>query len=272
MGAVVRRLLTFACGEAALGGSLDGAEGTTGVLMVVGGSQTRIGSHRMYERLAKRLAEAGFPCLRFDRRGVGDSEGSDPDWRGSGPDIAAAAGAFRREQPQLERLVGFGLCDGASALAFHGKAAGVTELILVNPWLIEPQTGTPPPAAVKAHYRRRLTSLEGWKKLLSGSISFGKLAKGLRTVATARPSSLAEEVAAALERGGLPVELILASRDGTAIAAEAEWNSDSFQRVRRANPTPQRIDSDSHTFARTGDEEGLFRACLAALERLSGRG
>src|SRR5947209_20359827 len=121
----MRRLLSIDCAGSALGASLDEAAGTTGLLMVTGGTQIRIGSHRMYERLAKRLAEQGFPCLRFDRRGVGDSEGEDPDWRGSGPDIAAAAAAFRRKCPQLQRLIGFGLCDGASALAFHGAAANL---------------------------------------------------------------------------------------------------------------------------------------------------
>src|SRR6476661_8673378 len=115
----MRRLLSIECDGAALGATLDEAAGTTGVLMVTGGTQTRIGSHRMYERLAKRLAEAGFPCLRYDRRGVGDSEGEESDWRDSGPDIEAAATAFRLEAPGARRLIGFGLCDGASALAFH---------------------------------------------------------------------------------------------------------------------------------------------------------
>jgi exosortase A-associated hydrolase 1 len=268
----MRRLLSIDCRGAALGATLDEAGGTTGVLMVTGGTQTRIGSHRMYERLAKRLAEAGFACLRYDRRGVGDSEGEDSDWRDSGPDIEAAATALRREAPQAKRLIGFGLCDGASALAFHGAAAGLDGLILLNPWLVEAQAGTPAPAAVKAHYRQRLTSFEGWKKLLSGSVSYRKLLKGVTSLAASQPSSLAEEVAAALDTHKLPVALILASRDGTAIAAEAEWAKPAYDRVRAANLPPQRIDSDSHTFARSGDEDALAEAVLAALERLSSGG
>ena len=80
----MRRLLSFACAGAELAASLDGAGGRTGLLLVTGGSQTRIGSHRMYERLAKALAELGYPCLRYDRRGVGDSGGEDPGFRGAG--------------------------------------------------------------------------------------------------------------------------------------------------------------------------------------------
>ena len=125
----MRRLLSFDCQGSALGGSLDPADGGTGLLLVTGGTQTRIGSHRMYERLTAALAASGWPCFRFDRRGVGDSEGDDPDFRESGPDLAAAAAAFRREQPQLKRLIGFGLCDGASTLALHGKAAGLDGLL-----------------------------------------------------------------------------------------------------------------------------------------------
>ena len=100
----MRRLLTFACEGATLGATpRRRPTATTGLLLVTGGTQTRIGSHRMYERLAEALAEQGYPCFRYDRRGVGDSEGEDPGFRGSGPDLAAAAAAFRREQPAAQR-------------------------------------------------------------------------------------------------------------------------------------------------------------------------
>src|SRR5206468_9759828 len=131
------RLLSFACAGAELAASLDGADGGTGLLLVTGGSQTRIGSHRMYEDIAKSLVKKGYPCLRYDRRGVGDSAGEDPGFRGSGPDLAAAAAAVRRESEGLERVIGFGLCDGATALALVGAAARLDGLILVNPWLVE---------------------------------------------------------------------------------------------------------------------------------------
>src|SRR5688500_5724047 len=164
MGAPMRTLLSFGCEGAALAASLDRAAGTTGLLFVTGGTQTRIGSHRMYERLALVLAAAGWPCFRFDRRGVGDSEGADPDFRGSGPDLAAAAAAFRHEQPQIARLLGFGLCDGASALALHGRSAGLDGYLLVNPWFVEAQAGEPAAAAIRARYKDQLTSVGGWKR------------------------------------------------------------------------------------------------------------
>jgi exosortase A-associated hydrolase 1 len=264
----MRRLLSFDCDGAALGASLDGAEGRTGLLFVTGGTQTRIGSHRMYERLAAALAQAGWPCFRFDRRGVGDSEGDDPDFRGSGPDLAAAAAAFRREQPQLNRLLGFGLCDGASALALHGNTAGLDGYLMVNPWFVEAEAGERPAAAIKSHYKEQLLSLHGWKRLLSGSISYRKLLTGLRKMVASEPSTLAGEIAAAMAKAGIPAQLILATRDSTAIAAQSEWSSPTFKSFREANPAPVAIDSDSHTFSRPGDEEALLAAVKGALERL----
>lgn len=259
----MRRLIAFPCGDATLAGSLDEATGTTGLLLVIGGSQTRIGSHRMYERLAKSLAEKGYPCLRYDRRGVGDSSGVDPGFRGSGPDLIAAAAAFRREAPAIGRLIGFGLCDGASVLALHGDEAGLDGLILANPWLVEAEEGAPAPAAVRAHYRKRLLSWDGWKRLLTGAINFKKLWRGLRSLfSRRRPENLANDVAQALLRHRLPVEAILCRGDNTAIAADAEIRAWPWEGLIRAT---QVIETDSHTFARPGDDAMLLTAVETAL-------
>lgn len=262
----MRRLIAFPCGDATLAGSLDEAPGTTGLLLVIGGSQTRIGSHRMYERLAKALAEKGYPCFRFDRRGVGDSDGEDPGFRGSGPDLKAAADAFRKEVPALTRLIGFGLCDGASALALYGDEAGMDGLILANPWLVETEEGAPAPAAVRAHYRKRLLSWEGWKRLLTGAVNFKKLWRGLRGLFSRRkPESLSSDVAWALLRHRLPTEVVLCRGDNTAIAADAEIRAWPYEGLIRAT---QVIQTDSHTFARPGDDAMLLATVEVALAEL----
>lgn len=264
----MRRLIAFPCDDATLAGSLDVAEGAAqGVLLVVGGSQTRIGSHRMYERLAKGLADKGYACFRFDRRGVGDSEGEDPGFRGSGPDLKAAADAFRREVPAVRQMIGFGLCDGASALALYGDEAGLHGMILANPWLIEAEEGAPAPAAVRAHYRRRLLTWEGWKRLLTGAVNFRKLWAGLRGLFSRRkPESLSNDVARALLRHRLPAEVILCTGDNTAIAADAEIRAWPYEGLIGATQT---IESDSHTFARPGDEAMLLSMVETALVELA---
>jgi exosortase A-associated hydrolase 1 len=263
----MRRLIALPCPGAELAASLDAADGTTGLVLVTGGSQTRVGSHRMYERLAKRLAEKGYSCLRFDRRGVGDSAGEDPGFLGSGPDIAAAAAALRRECPALTRVMGMGLCDGATAIALFGREAGLDGLILVNPWLVEAQAGEPAPAAIRAHYRRRLFSREGWKKILSGAVNYRKLFRGLAKIsARDEGAPLAAATAAALRAGRLRAWLILAEGDATAIAAAAALKAAAYDGLIEGR---EKIPSDSHTFAREGDEAWLLAATMRALAALA---
>src|SRR4051812_5778943 len=263
----MRRLLSFDCEGAELAASLDEGGEATGMLLVTGGSQTRIGSHRMYERLSKALSERGFSCFRFDRRGVGDSNGEDAGFRSSGPDVVAAAKAFRNACPKLERLFGFGLCDGASALAMFGLSAGLDGLILVNPWLVETQADEPAPAAIRAHYRKRLLSLEGWKKILSGTVDYNKLFRGVLRMSKDQGSSLAEEAAGALRASGVRAWLILAEEDATAIAAMEELKAAAYDGLIEGREI---VRTNSHTFARPGDEAALLAATVRALKALGG--
>ena len=68
---------------------------TRGVVIVVGGPQYRIGSHRQFVLLARSLAALGTPVLRFDLAGMGDSGGKFAGFERSATDIRAAASAVR---------------------------------------------------------------------------------------------------------------------------------------------------------------------------------
>lgn len=264
----MRRLIRFPCGLDMLSGSLDEAPGTIGLLCVTGGSQVRCGPHRMLHQLGRVLADAGFPVFRYERRGLGDSEGEDPGYRGSGPDLAAAAAAFRAQAPHVRTVVGFGLCDGATTLALHGQEADVGGIVLANPWLVETIPDTLAPAAAKAHYRERLLSPKAWAGVFTGKVDLLGAAKSLFGAATGSDaSSLADEVAVNLAPYQGKLTLILAERDGTAIAAQACWAGPAFTGVRGEEVVT--IPTDSHTFARDGDHERVSQVVIAFMQKIN---
>ena len=228
-----RRHVTFDCEGSTLVGTLDAGSGATGLLIVSGGNELRSGAWAGQALLAARLAAQGVPVFRFDRRGVGDSDGPNGEFRSSGPDIAAALAAFREAAPQLQRVVGFGNCDAASALMLT-KGAGFDALILSNPWTFESEEAAPPPAVLREHYRQRLASPAALKRLLTGQVSPRKLVGSL--VAALRPapapSSLAQEMAQGLKAFAGPATILIAERDRTAQAFLAAWDVRD-QRIRR---------------------------------------
>lgn len=272
----MRELLAISCESEWLGATLDRAGGSLGVVMVIGGGQTRIGAHRGFAQLSGAVAEAGYPCLRFDRRGVGDSSGEDPGFENTLPEIRAAAAALREKCPAVRSVIGYGLCDGATALALHGAAAGLDGMILANPWVVEAQANDPPPAAIGKHYREQLMSLDGWKRMLTGGIDYRKAVRGVMKIVRKPKSegagSLAERTAAAMASGPLPAHIVLADDDATAIAFDHEWRKGAMQAL---SPEPRftcdRIDTDAHSFAHDGNFERLRDSCLQALQRFEAR-
>lgn len=266
----MRALSHFPCEGVLLAATLDRpatqAAGTTALLIVTGGTEIRIGAHGGLARLASATAAAGFPTFRFDRRGVGDSEGADPGFAGSGPDMAAAVHHLRALCPDVRWVIGFGLCDGATALALHHRAAGLDGLVLANPWVVEPDEGLPPPAAIRRRYLDRLFSLSGWRKVLTGGIDYRAALRGVRSLARRADATLGGSVAAALAEGQRPTTVVLASGDATAIAFADAWRGHGFAAV-RAKPGNRliEIDSRSHSFASGDDPDRLAAICLSAL-------
>jgi exosortase A-associated hydrolase 1 len=271
MGTRVRTPLSFPLDGLSLAATLDEGPRATGLLVVTGGTQVRVGPHRSLALLAAVVAEAGYPVFRFDRRGVGDSEGEDPGFAASGPDIAAAAAEFRRRCPQLRHIAGFGLCDGATALALHHEAAGVAALLLANPWVVEARPGLPPPAAIRRHYLQRLTTRRGWKHLLRGAVDLRKAARGLRAATSTAPSNLAHRVGKALGSAETPVTLILAEGDATAIAFDAEYRKPAFAAL-RDRAERHSCPTGSHSFAGASDRLWLARIVIQTLDRLEETG
>jgi len=255
---MTRRHLTFACAGETLAATLDDAPGAGGLLLVTGGNEIRSGAFSGQAQLAARIAEAGHPVFRFDRRGIGDSGGENRGFRNNGPDIAAALAAFKAECPALERVVGFGNCDAASALML-GAGAGCDALVLANPWTIEDDDGAAPPAAIRARYADKLKNPRELVRLATGKVSLRKLAGGLkRAVSPApQPTTLAHEMRAGLENFAGPVRLLIAERDRTAQAFLATWDETDARLLR--------CPGASHAFVEPEPRDWLFGKIVAAL-------
>lgn len=267
---MTRSQFAFECADDILAGSLDQAGSSLGVVIVTGGGQTRFGAHRGFTQLAAGLATAGYPVLRYDRRGVGDSSGEDPGFEESALDLAAAVSAFREHAPSVRKIVGYGLCDGATTLCLHHQQCGVDAMILANPWVVEAAANEPPPAAIKSHYRDQLLSLDGWKRLLTGGVNYRKALSGLLKISKPRESagSLAERVAHALAASDAPAHIILAKDDATAIGFADEWRNGALaEQAREPRFLSETIDTDAHSFAWEGDFDQLLQSCLTALHR-----
>jgi len=255
----MRRIVAIACEGETLLATLDGpSEATIGWLFVTGGSQTRVGPHRLYERLAYRLAQAGHAVIRIDRRGVGDSSGNDGGYLTSEPELTAAMKLLRATFPKLNQYLGFGLCDGSTALALFGDRLGLTDLVLANPWVIEPTGDLPPAAAIRGHYARRLADPAAWIRLLKGGVKIGRLARGIAHSIQREDDTLARRFAEGLKGEAL---VVLADGDGTAQSFASAW------RALPAKPivTTLRIATASHSFANRPAFDALAAAMLSAV-------
>lgn len=156
----------------------DKLEITTGVVIVVGGPQYRVGSHRQFVELARGLAEQGIPVFRFDCRGMGDSSGEFPGFEDLDMDIQQAIDVFVKHRPELNKIVLWGLCDGASAACFYAPTdQRIAGLCLANPW-VRTEEGEAE-AFLKHYYLSRILSKAFWQKLFSGRFHLLKSAKGL---------------------------------------------------------------------------------------------
>lgn len=159
--------VVFDCAGSELLGMVHAPQGgqARGMLSIVaGGPQYRGGVCRMQVQMARHLAEAGIPVMRFDYRGLGDSEGSFRGFQDVQADLAAAIATFKAQVPGLREVVLWGGCDAASAVLINAwKYPEVSGIVLGNPWVHSASTGDV--VAIK-HYGQRMRDKDFWLKLL----------------------------------------------------------------------------------------------------------
>lgn len=252
-------------------GAIDPGNGI-GVLIVVGGPQYRVGSHRQFVLLSRALAMRGFTTMRFDCAGMGDSSGAQAPFTDRDRDIRAALDAFAAREPTLDGFAIWGLCDAASAaLMYAADDARVRHLVLLNPW-VRSDVGLAR-THLKHYYGSQLTDRDFWRRLVTGKVGVWRALAGFvataRTARTAAPErdaavSYQARMARGWKRFSGDILLICSGDDLTArefvdhAAGDAEWKGLVDQvRVARCDLA----DAD-HTFSRAAwrDRVALWTA------------
>jgi exosortase A-associated hydrolase 1 len=271
--AVREEPFAFTCRSDALVGVVHhGAPAAAcGVLIVVGGPQYRVGSHRQFVLLARTLAAAGVPVMRFDYRGMGDSAGAFLGFEQIEDDIAAAIDAFQARCPRVSDIVIWGLCDAASAGLFYAHSdPRIGGLVLVNPWVRTSAGGAK--TYLKHYYAARLLDGAFWRKVASGQFKLGASLRSLarfaakatqRSSTAAAPTGrqrlgseasipLPQRMAEGLRRFQGPVLLIMSGNDFTArefddvVAASPLWR----ELLTPPRVTRRDLPAADHTFSR----------------------
>ena len=248
----------------------------TAVLIVVGGAQYRAGSHRQFVLLARRLAAAGYPVLRFDLPGMGDSPGDAVSFEDTAPHIAAAMATMAQATP-VERSVLWGLCDGASASLLYLQATQdprIAGVALLNPW-VRSEAGLAR-AHVKHYYRQRLLEPAFWRKLRAGGVGLTALRglwANLRAMRRAAPETLSFQELLALSWQAFEgkILLILSQQDLTAqefieyATLHPQWR----HALQRPSVTRHDLADADHTCSQPGQQEELERLTLRWLATLA---
>ncbi|MDB5963425.1 MAG: hydrolase 1, exosortase system-associated [Massilia sp.] len=255
--------LTFSCGDDCLYGILSPVAGpcARGVLIVVGGPQYRVGSNRQFTLLARSLARQGIAAMRFDYRGMGDSQGEPRTFDSVDDDLRAAIDAFMLAVPGMREVVLWGLCDAASAATMYAASdPRVSGLVLLNPW-VRTADGLAK-TTLRHYYRDRLFDHVFWRQLLRGQLDYRR---SLKSIVKLTRDAFAVPSAEQASKGNLPdrmhtgmrefqgrVLIIISGADLTGrefcdlTAATDKWKRllDSPKVLQR------RLDKADHTFSR----------------------
>lgn len=155
------------------------------------GANHRVGNHRLYVKLARRLAAQGFTVLRFDKRGIGYSlptpAGLENDVHSSsGIDDIRSAMKFLEESYDAQQFVLGGICSGAYLsylTAVHDER--VTGLVLMNQLTFHWRHGdviqTKKASTLKStqFYWRAASAGDTWRRMLRGKIALRRIVGNL---------------------------------------------------------------------------------------------
>ena len=183
--------------------SRDG--GSTAILMLNVGTNHRVGPNRLYVRMARHWARAGYHTLRFDLAGMGDSRAAAGYTtarlysKDSVADVQAAIDALAAHG--CERFVLLGLCSGAYA-AFQTTLADprVVAQVLLNPRRLSFAKGDTLEGVMSEsykssrYYQRALLAPRTYLRLLRGEVDAMGIGKRMQALVTARLTRMRDRV------------------------------------------------------------------------------
>ncbi len=255
-----------------------------GVLIVVGGPQTRVGSHRQFLLLARYLAGKGYHVMRFDYHGMGDSEGAIDSFFNATNDIENALEQFQTHCPIIDNISLWGLCDAASAILLFCKSdtqQQISQLVLLNPWVTTEHLKAQ--VMLKNYYLAKLIDKQFWKKcwrfelnltqslnafFVSVKNSFSsKPERDKKCITKPNKNNYVGLMKQALQEFSGPVCIILSGADLVAAEFELLINQDKQWHDVCSKPLVKitQIDKANHTFASEKWREEVERITLNSL-------
>lgn len=270
--------VAFGCGDDVLAGIVHrgASDARLGIVIVVaGGPQYRAGAHRQFVSMARMLAVQGYPVMRFDLRGMGDSTGEYLGYHHSRADIRAAIDELMRREPGLAQVALFGECESASGILFYASQdKRVRQIALANPWVRT--TEVQAEAILKHYYAGRLMSREFWQNVLRGQYKVGESLRSFvdvvrhywrgrqsRDVGTGTSElpefdhlPLPAKTAEGLRRFAGPVLVLMSGRDLIAREFDEVTKSHAAWKGLLSDPRVRRKDiaDADHTFSRPEDK------------------
>lgn len=165
--------------------------GKPAVILMNAGSIHRVGPNRSFVRMARRWADLGYPVLRMDLSGIGDSPAPEgcvenlPYPRDAVKDAQAAMSALESRGIATKFILS-GLCSGAD-IAFR---TAVIDRRVSGAWMVNPQAFYFPSSdTLKEYMRAELQATyyenafwqpERWKRVLRGEVDLKRVAGVMR--------------------------------------------------------------------------------------------
>ncbi len=180
----------------------------TAVILLSPGVKMRVAPHRLYNQMAEQFSANGFPVLRFDFWGLGDSEGECPEELLADLYGEVQVGRYVKDcqcamrwlsgEKGIDRFVLGGLCGGAITGLLAGandpRCVGLLALGIPvildsanadqNRYMTQWQRG-----AIRQTYFRKLISPGAWLRLLTFKSDFGLIWRSVFRSGNPNPAS-----------------------------------------------------------------------------------